>query len=876
MDIMVYKRKKKSYYKKLAIYALIAIPAYVIIASYYPDVFNFEQFGQEGGDYYFNSVDQQFSIIGEFDTLSVIESKIAFCETTTTVKMIGDRGQIIQQFSETNPSVGSWIPTLTYDLLGGTTGEKVNRIEYETMLNCEKGKLFPNVVLDSYDLKLTVTGVDVNGNRVTIDTDRKRSNSDFPINRVSLFKETIFASEIERKIAPTTKTFPTYINFHVFGDLNFGNYGLNYLKTLNLNHGLGGIIDKGAIGTAPLDRTSELIIGGGLVKDTNDKNIDITLRFKNWSETESQPKLKILFTKEGCNSSDCVRQKILDVSLSMYKRGNDGYASYILRGIDDRGAGTYEILATGGETVKGASPLRTNLKVVEVVLRATPTSDPPSYIPPITPTSGSSGSKIIEGEVQLGYRLNFEGGSVSGIIGKDAKAVDVAFSQLDLIASNEGGREGKVTQLKIEPHLTFPCTLKTEDEDGNPYGGIKCDESLLKIVSPQETDVTYTGTVRVDGKEDNINQKYLYADDRIYNMELSQCEKSFNYQTGKVEASNDCIQDFRIQPLTLGHTKLNDMVEDALCGEDVRDKLNCNAKKNEHDVKIEIRLDAEFELADDNMKGYAGLIQNVEYVFDFDYKPKKTSNEPRTQTPDPDEDTCIASILSDVVGVFPLSSSECQEEKRVCDNRNDGEWTEGNPNWFCKAIVTERGNGNGGNGGNGNGGNGNGRGGNGNGGTEPELPDLCSVLGIGCPEEEDTDTGSFVGVCEEGEVAVILSNGELVCKDEGTGEFVPEAESDSEVTTGNPPTGNDGQAGAGETDGGMTNEEKEDFIDDLGDKLEELDTGFFSSIPNIGFGGFSNETVWIFVIIGLIILFIMYRRIRGGYRNRQSYFGQMP
>ena len=152
--------------------------------------------------------------------------------------MIGDRGQIIQQFSETNPSVGSWIPTLTYDLLGGTTGEKVNRIEYETMLNCEKGKLFPNVVLDSYDLKLTVTGVDVNGNRVTIDTDRKRSNSDFPINRVGLFKDTIFASEIERKIAPTTKTFPTYINFNVFGDLNFkssfGNLNTNYLKTSKL------------------------------------------------------------------------------------------------------------------------------------------------------------------------------------------------------------------------------------------------------------------------------------------------------------------------------------------------------------------------------------------------------------------------------------------------------------------------------------------------------------------------------------------------------------------------------------------------------------------------------------------------------------------
>mgnify|MGYP004044142741 CR=1 FL=1 len=78
---------KKSYYKKLAIYALIAIPAYVIIASYYPDVFNFEQFGQEGSDYYFNSVDQQFSIIGDFDTLSVADSRIAICETTTNVKI---------------------------------------------------------------------------------------------------------------------------------------------------------------------------------------------------------------------------------------------------------------------------------------------------------------------------------------------------------------------------------------------------------------------------------------------------------------------------------------------------------------------------------------------------------------------------------------------------------------------------------------------------------------------------------------------------------------------------------------------------------------------------------------------------------------------
>lgn len=859
---MVYKKKKKSYYKKLAIYALIAIPAYVIIASYYPDVFNFEQFGQEGSDYYFNSVDQQFSIIGDFDTLSVADSRIASCETTTTVKMIGDRNKIIQQFSKTNPNVGSWSPTLTYDLLGGTTGEKVNRIEYETMLNCEKGKLFPNVVLDSYDLKLTVTGIDVNGDRVTIDTDRKRSNSDLPINRVSLFKETIFASEIERKIAPTTKTFPTYINFHVFGDLNFSNYVLNYLKTLNLNHGLGGIIDKGEIGTAPLDRTSELIIGGGLVKDTNDKNIDITLRFKNWSETESKPKLKILFTKEDCNSSDCVRQKILDKSLTMLKKGNDGYASYILTGIDNRGAGTYEILATGGETVKGASPLRTNLKVVEVVLRATPTSDPPSYIPPITQTSGSS--KVIEGEVQLVYSLRFDGGTLAGVVGKDAKAVDVAFSQLDLIASNEGGREGKVIDLKITPHLSFPCTLKTENEDGTPYGGIKCEEPRLSIVSERSAtmDVTYTGTVKVDGKEDKINTKYLYADDRIYNGELSQCNKAFNYQTGEVEASKNCVQDFRIQPLTLGHTKLNDMVEDALCGDDVRDKLNCNSKKNEHDVKIEIRLDAEFELADNNMKRYAGLIQNVEYVFDFDYKPKKTSSEPRQETPDednkPDGDLCKDNNIIDT-----LDSTLCQTLKTSCEE-NKKEWVEGQDFWFCKDIVTERDDGNG---------NGNGND-DGNGGIGDAI---CEAVPLFCIDDDDgsteIDDGSFVGVCEEGEIPVILSNGELVCKDEGTGEFVPE--SDSEVTTGDSPTGNDGQAGAGETDGGMTNEEKEDFIDDLGNILEELDTGF-SGIPDIGFGGFSSETVWIFIIVALIILFVIYKVSRRGYRNRQSYFGQMP
>ena len=857
---MVYKKKKKSYYKKLAYLAVIGVIGFIAfdwITGFSDGV----QFGQEGSDYYFNSIDEKFSIIGDFDTLSVADSRIAICETTTTVKMISDRGQILQQFSKTN---SGWSPTLTYDLLGGTTGEKVDRIEYETMLNCKKGSYFPNVVLDSYDLKLTLTAVDFLGRTITIDTDRKRSNSDFPINRVSLFKETVFASEIERKITQTTKTFPTYIKFNVFGDLNFKSsfssasgltYSTNYLKTLNLNHGVGGIIDKGAIGTAPLDRTSELIIGGGLVKDTNDKTIDITLRFKNWSETESQPKLKILFTKEGCDSRDCVRQIILDTSLSMYKRGNDGYASYILRDIDKRGAGTYDILGTGGETVKGASPLRTNLKVVEVVLRPTETSDTPS-IPPITPISGG-GSKVIEGEVQLGYSLRFDGGTLAGVVGKDAKAVDVAFSQLDLITSNEVGKEGKVIDLKITPHLTFPCTLKTENEDGTPYGGIKCEEPRLSIVSERSAnmDVTYTGTVKVDGKEDKINKKYLYADDRIYNGELSQCEKKFvpasGNTGGRIEASKDCIQDFRIQPLTLGHTNLNDMVEDALCGEDLKDKLNCNSKKNEHDVKVEIRLDAEFELADNNMKGYAGLIQNVEYVFDFDYKPKKTSSEPRQETPDEDSESCL--YEGDLVS--SLSSSECQEEKRVCDNRNDGEWTEGISYWFCKAIVTERDDGNG----------------NGNGNDderdedEPTLPDLCSVLGIGCPEDDTgSDTGSFVGVCEEGEIPVILSNGELVCKDEGTGEFVPE--SDSEVTTGDSPTGNDGQAGAGETDGGMTNEEKEDFTNDLGKKLEELDTGF-SGIPDIGIGGFSSETVWIFIIVALIILFVIFKISRRGYRN---------
>tara|TARA_R110002033_G_scaffold5712_7_gene24056 strand:+ start:237 stop:2849 length:2613 start_codon:yes stop_codon:yes gene_type:complete len=868
---MVYKRKKKNNYKKLAYLAVIGVIGFIAfdwITGFSDGV----QFGQEGSDYYFNSIDEKFSIIGDFDTLSVADSRIAECETRTVVTIYNTKGSVLTELKRTS---STWSPTLDIglDLLDSRydiQDRKISRIVYDTKLYCQAtNELFPNVVLDSYDLKLSVNSRNGNSKIIKIDTVTARSNNDVNnISVVGLFKETYYASEIEKKIKSPQNEFPTYIVFDISGDLDFKScFGSGasktcypYVKTLSgsgVTHAVGFVVSSGIIGVAPLNPASELIIAGGLVKSSDESYIDYTLRFKNWSPAESTPKVIVLYTPPNGNQLD--REEIYNTgnSLKMYQRGNDGIASGRIHHTSDCPTlclGKYEILATGGE-VTGNDPQRKNLKIVNVKLKFT--DEPENEYPPITPTSGSSGSKVIEGEVQLGYSLRFDGGTLAGVVGKDAKAVDVAFSQLDLITSNEVGKEGKVIDLKITPHLTFPCTLKTENEDGTPYGGIKCEEPRLSIVSERSAnmDVTYTGTVKVDGKEDKINKKYLYADDRIYNGELSQCEKKFvpasGNTGGRIEASKDCIQDFRIQPLTLGHTNLNDMVEDALCGEDLKDKLNCNSKKNEHDVKVEIRLDAEFELADNNMKGYAGLIQNVEYVFDFDYKPKKTSSEPRQETPDEDSESCL--YEGDLVS--SLSSSECQEEKRVCDNRNDGEWTEGISYWFCKAIVTERDDGNG----------------NGNGNDderdedEPTLPDLCSVLGIGCPEDDTgSDTGSFVGVCEEGEIPVILSNGELVCKDEGTGEFVPE--SDSEVTTGDSPTGNDGQAGAGETDGGMTNEEKEDFTNDLGKKLEELDTGF-SGIPDIGIGGFSSETVWIFIIVALIILFVIFKISRRGYRN---------
>ena len=682
---MVYKRKKKSYYKKLAYLAVIGVIGFISfdwITGFSDGV----QFGQEGSDYYFNSIDEKFSIIGDFDTLSVADSRIAECETRTVVTIYNTKGSVLTELKRTS---STWSPTLDIglDLLSARydiQDRKISRIVYDTKLYCQAtNSLFPNVVLDSYDLKLSVNSRNGNNEVVKIDTVTARSYNDVNnISVVGLFNETYYANEIEKKIKSPQNEFPTYIVFDISGDLDFKScFGsgasktcVPYVKTLSgsgVTHAVGFVVSSGIIGVAPVDPTSELLIAGGLVKSSDESYIDYTLRFKNWNPAESTPKVIVLYTPPDGRQLD--REEIYNTgnSLKMYQRGNDGIASGRIHHTSDCPTlclGKYEILATGGE-VTGNDPQRKNLKIVNVKLKFT--DEPENEYPPITPTSGSSGSKVIEGEVQLGYSLRFDGGTLAGIVGKDAKAVDVAFSQLDLIASNEVGKEGKVSNLEITPHLTFPCTLKTENEDGTPYGGIKCEEPRLSIVSERSAnmDVTYTGTVKVDGKEDKINKKYLYADDRIYNGELSQCKKDWNYQTGKVEASKDCVQDFRIQQLTLGHTDLNDMVEDALCGEDLKDKLNCNAKKNEHDVKVEIRLDAEFELADDDKRGYAGLIQNVVYVFDFDYKPKKTSSEPRPETPDGDiiilekgGDLCKDNNIIDT-----LYSTLCQTLKTSCE-----------------------------------------------------------------------------------------------------------------------------------------------------------------------------------------------------------------
>ena len=86
------------------------------------------------------------------------------------------------------------------------------------------------------------------------------------------------------------------------------------------------------------------------------------------------------------------------------------------------------------------------------------------------------------------------------------------------------------------------------------------------------------------------------------------------------------------------------------------------------------------------------------------------------------------------------------------------------------------------------------------------------------------------------------------------------------VQTDNPPTGNNGQAGAGAIDG---NGQTSDGVskEELRKALENLDTGF-SGIPDIGFGGLTSEQVLIFSIVALIILLIIYKISRRSYQNR--------
>ncbi len=378
MDIMVYKRKKKSYYKKLAIYALIAIPAYVIIASYYPDVFNFEQFGQEGSDYYFNSIDEKFSVIADFDTLSLARDKyVATCETRTVVKVYDTKGSVLQTLERTS---SAWSPTLDtrgFDLLGGEAVDtKISRIVYDTKLYCGKGisSLFPNVSLDSYDLELSVKSVNGNNKLVNIDTEQARSYNDVNnISVVGLFKETYYASEIEKKLSGSSSNFPSYIGFSISGDLNFkscfGSTCLPYVKTLSgssVYHAVGFKVSSGIIGVAPVDTTSELLIAGELVKSSDESYIDYTLRFKNWNPAESTPKVVVLYTPP--NGSQLDREEIYNTgnSLKMYQRGNDGIASgKIYSDCPTLCVGKYEIISTGGE-VTGNDQQRKNLKIVNV------------------------------------------------------------------------------------------------------------------------------------------------------------------------------------------------------------------------------------------------------------------------------------------------------------------------------------------------------------------------------------------------------------------------------------------------------------------------------------------------------------------------------
>jgi len=787
---MVYK-KKKSYYKKLAIYALIAIPAYLIIANYYGDDIYGNDFLSEN---YFNTYSEEFI---PFDLGA--SSQLIKCKILSTVKLYDSSGNIIYDYTR---KTGTFSPAVQLDLLyptGGNNFEKIQTVNFKQQLQCNAVSYDPYLkpLLTKVDLRTTVNGIDQNGQSKMIQSKSHPNQSrNMSGSTITLVEMNIPASSIENKLG-SERQYTTSLVFLTNGKLEFKQYDDDpnkWIKQVNNAGASAGFTIKGktyGIG-CPSGCTVEIKVDNA-VNSGADRFLDIAnkvmrydIRLDQYTKDETIPKLELKFQPAKCKDSSCI-ETLRSTAIGMSIRNDDGYwsgnQSLDWNGdgkYDKEDAGHYFITVKGGEVEQGQYK-RTNTAVIKAVVTST---EPENGVPPITQTSGNP--DILVGKVKIKYTT---GSSLEGFIDTDGS---VQLTPLDLYGSGEGKDEGKIIKIMLEPYLYYP------------------QKPSYNVAT---SDITYTGTVTINGKDKNISTKYLNARGQAVNSPtIEDCPKGLNY---------DNCQMFRVAPLYISATNLNDIITKSGLLSD---------RNSETNVKFKFELDGDFRFYElgGQSKKYNGLIKDTEISLSLDYKPPTTrsgnggsGNGNGGNGGEPSDPECRSGEI--------LVSGVCEREDvpEICYGNEIL-----NALGICVPVA----------------------------GSDPDLPPEVTDDTI---QVDYGDAFNWNDLCEPNEQANLFVNNatgeqEVECVNDD-GEIVP---------SGQTPTGDEGGTAIGD--------EETTTIPEIEEELTTFSIGFGSIAEILDELGLPAEFTIAFILVGLIILFVIYKVSRRGYRNRQSYFGQMP
>lgn len=601
-------KKQRKLYRKIIIYAIIAVPIYFVGTSFLGyDLFE-EPFLD---DYYFTSNDQTFELFKMNVTPTPsYTSQIIKCTIKNYAQIYDVKGNKVYDYSRNV----SFQPKVL-DLLSDRMTE-IDYFKFYQSLECDKGyNNYLKPYMKSYDLTTVASVYDKNKGWITVDTEKSRYNSlkDMSGNKHVLTEMQIKANKVEAILNPSFDS-GSNLKFITSGKMTFKQYADDPNSwNFNVNNvgSYAGFVVKGKTeGANPLSNIVEIRFDNG--KNGNidlgkEKDLEYTVRLVKFDRNETTPILEIIFNPNGCkpdpNDRGSCDQTIKKTKMGVRISGDDA-SFYGHIGLDrnndgkydERDMGTYNVIVKGAK-VNDEYMRYTSKQIMAKVSTVTPTPTSNGGSTIIPTGLGSSGDDLIRGEVRLKWEVPFEGGVMSGDFFKDEYGI-AELTPMELYGS-QADKTGKLTLLKLEPYIHLP------------------EKPSLNKKSTK--DVTYSGTVEINGKEKNISQNYLRTNEVIIREGI---------QNGK--------QAFAISPLQISHTKLNDIVLKLIQSEEMNDK--------EYSVKFRFNISAEFQLFDpaqcsSNVEclTYNGVLRDSVFNITFDYKPKVVNTEPRPDTPDPDE-----------------------------------------------------------------------------------------------------------------------------------------------------------------------------------------------------------------------------------------------